>query len=65
MPKHNTFKIQENEKIIDIVDRILEFNQLNQSAQGSNILAPSQMLSRLPISLGQLKASNNSGKLKN
>ena len=31
VPKDNAFKIQENEKIIDIVERILEFNQLNQS----------------------------------
>ena len=29
------------------------------------ILTPQQMLSRLPISLAQLKAGNNSGKLKN
>ena len=30
-PKDNTFKIEENGKIIDIVERILYFNQLNQS----------------------------------
>ena len=36
-------------------------------AKGSalKILAPNQMLSRLPISLAQLKAGNNSEKLKN
>ena len=33
--------------------------------QGLKILTPDQMLSRLPISLVQLKALNNSGKLKN
>ena len=33
--------------------------------QGLKILTPGQMLSRLPISLVQLKALNNSGKLKN
>ena len=33
--------------------------------QGLKILTPEQMLSRLPISLAQLKAGNNSGKLKN
>ena len=32
---------------------------------GSKILTPQQMLSRLPISLAQLKAGNNSQKLKN
>ena len=61
----NAFKIEENKKIIDIVKQILEFNQLNQSGQGLKILTPNQMLSRLPISLAQLKAGNNSEKLKN
>ena len=37
----------------------------NQQGQGLKILTPSQMLSRLPISLVQLKAGNNSEKLKN
>ena len=41
------------------------FNQPNQSGQGLKILTPNQMLSRLPIALAQLKAGNNSGKLKN
>ena len=36
----------------------------NQRGQGLKILTPSQMLSRLPISLAQLKAGNNSQKLK-
>ena len=36
-----------------------------QKAKGVKILTPSQMLSRLPISLAQLKAENNSEKLKN
>ena len=31
MPSDNAFKIEENEKMIDFVERILEFNQLNQS----------------------------------
>ena len=63
--KDNAFKIEENEKIIDIVERILYFNQLNQPEQGLKILTPNQMLSILPISLAQLKAGNNSEKLKN
>ena len=33
--------------------------------QGLKILTPNQMLSRLPITLAQLKAGNNSEKLKN
>ena len=36
-----------------------------QKAKGLKILTPIQMLSRLPISLAQLKAGNNSEKLKN
>ena len=64
MPKDNVFKIQENEKIIDIVERILEFNNKIQSGQGLKILTPNQMLSRLPIFLAQLNPGNNSGQLK-
>ena len=63
--KNNTFKIEENEKIIDIVESILEFNDKIQSGQGLKILTPNQMLSRLPIGLAQLNAGNNSEKLKN
>ena len=37
----------------------------NQRGQGLKILTPSQMLSRLTIALAQLKAGNNSEKLKN
>ena len=39
--------------------------QNQQSAKGLKILTAQQMLSRLPISLVQLKAGNNSRKLKN
>ena len=37
----------------------------NKKGQGLKILTPQQMLSRLLISLAQLKAGNNSQKLKN
>ena len=37
----------------------------NQQGQGLKILTPNQMLSRLPITLAQLKAGNNSQKLIN
>ena len=64
-PKDYACKIEENEKIIDAIEKILEFNQLNQSGQGLKILTPNQMLSKLTISLAQLKAGNNSEKLRN
>ena len=51
--------------IIDIVEKLLIFNKQNQQEQGPKILTPDQMLSRLPISLAQLKAGNNSQKLRN
>ena len=51
-------------KILEIIQKILEFNR-QQQGQGLKILRPTQMLSRLSISLAQLKAGNNSKKLKN
>ena len=63
MPKDKAFRIDENWKIIDIVERILELNNENQLGKGLKILTPSQMLSRLLISLAQLKAGNNFKKL--
>ena len=51
--------------MLKTVEHVLEFNQLNQSGQGLKILTSNQMLSRLPISLAQLNAENNSEKLKN
>ena len=44
---------------------ILKFNKQNQKGKGLKILTQQQMLSRLPITLAQLKAGNNSDKLKN
>ena len=64
-PTSDAKKIRNRNNILEIVERILYFNQLKQSGQGLKILTPSQMLSRLPISLAQLKAGNNSQKLKN
>ena len=64
-PKDDAAKTDENEKIIDVVERILELNNKIQSGQELKILTTSQMLSRLPIFLSQLKAGINSGKLKN
>ena len=39
--------------------------RINQQGKGLKILTPNQMLNRLPINLAQLKAGNNSEKLKN
>ena len=52
-------------KILNIVNEILTFNEQIKWGQGLKILTPNQMLSRLPISLAQLKTGNNSKKLKN
>ena len=51
-------------KVLKTVKMILEFNR-QQQGKGLKILTRNQMLSRLPISLAQLKAGNNSEKLKN
>ena len=65
MSENNTFMIEGNEKIINIFERILYFNQLEQQGSDLKILTPNQMLSKLAITLAQLKAGNNSEKLKN
>ena len=65
MPENKKFKIEENKKTIDIVERILKLNREKQLGLGLKILTPSQMLRRLPITLAQLNAQNNSEKLKN
>ena len=52
-------------KILDIVEEILTFDKLNQEGHDLKIITPSQMLSRLPISLAQINAGNNSKNLKN
>ena len=57
---------KKTDKILKIVKEILDFNQLEQQkGEGLKILTPNQMLTRLPITLAQLKAGNNSEKLKN
>ena len=58
-------KIEKPDKIVEIVEDIVKFNKQNQEGKGLKILIPNQMLSRLPITLAQLKARNNSEKLKN
>ena len=70
--KNETKNMDEKEKetekpneIIDVVEEIIGFNKKKQGGKGLKILTPDQMLSRLPINLAQLKARNNSQKLKN
>ena len=58
-------EIEDPELIVDIVEEVLKFNEQNQQGKSLKILTPNQMLSRLPITLAQLKAGNNSEKLKN
>ena len=58
-------KIEIPNEIVNIVGEILEFNREEQSGQRSKILTPNQILSRLPITLAQSKAGNNSERLKN
>ena len=55
-------EIEKTNKAVDIVENILEFTEEIQKQQGLGlkILTPNQMLSRLPISLTQLKEKNNS-----
>ena len=51
---------------MNIVEKILKFNKLKQQeGKGVKVLTPNRMLSRLPIPLAQLKAGNNSEKLRN
>ena len=58
----------------DLVRKIVDANQKleeekaaqgQQRGQGLKILTPKQLITRLPILLAQLKAGNNSQKLKN
>ena len=58
-------EIEKPDEIVRVVEMILDFNKQNQQGKGLKILTPNQMLSRLPIALAQLKAGNNSEKLKN
>ena len=57
-------EIEAPELIVEILEEILKFNEQNLQGKGIKIITPNQMLSRLPISLAQLQAGNNSNKLK-
>ena len=64
-PTNNTKKIRNRNNMVEIVELILKFNQLEQEGSGLKIVTPNQVLSRLLISLAQLKARKKSEKLKN
>ena len=64
MPKEER-ETEKPDNIVKILEEILKSNKQYQEGQGIKILMPNQILSRLPISLVQLKAGNNSEKLKN
>ena len=53
------------QKMLKILNYLGEIFNGPTEVKGRNILTPNQMLSRLPITLAQLKAGNNSEKLKN
>ena len=55
-------EIEKPNEIIDVVGKTLKFNKKNQQGQGLKIVTPDQMPGRLPITLAQLKAGNNSQK---
>ena len=57
-------KIEKPNETVNIVGGIIDFNR-QQQGQGLKKLTPNQMLSRLTITLAQLKAGNNSENLKN
>ena len=44
VPKDKVSRVEENEKIIDIVDRILELNSGKESGQGLKILTATKCL---------------------
>ena len=53
------------QKMLEIFNYLGEIFNGPTEGKGLKILTPNQMLSRLPITLAQLKAGNNSQKLKN
>ena len=60
--KKDDNEIEKAYEIVDVGEKNFDFNEQSQEGQGLKILAPQQMLIRLPISLAQLKAGSNSEK---
>ena len=57
-------EIEKPDKILKIVEEIIESTKQKQQDLGLKILTPSQMLSRLSITLAQLKVGSNFEMLK-
>ena len=57
-------RIEQPDRVVDIFEEILDFNRQNQEGKGPKLLTLEQMLSRLPITLAQLKAGNTLENLK-
>ena len=55
----NEFENEQSNKIVNIVEKILDFNNQNQEGNGLKIQTPDQILSILPATLAQFKAGNN------
>ena len=49
-------KFEKPDKILKIVEEILNFNKQKQLVLGPKILTPNQMLSRLPITFSSVKS---------
>ena len=63
--KYNDEEIDTSDYDLSILQSEESAEQRNQEGKELKILTPNQMLSRLPMTLAQLKAGNNSEKLKN
>ena len=57
--------IEEPDKTVNIVEKVLELNRQNQVGKGLKIPTPDQILQSLSITLAQLKAEKMSEELKN
>ena len=58
-------KLKNQIKYQKLLKKFLILKVQKESRQGLNILTPDQMLSKLPITLAQIKAGNNTEKFKN
>ena len=56
---------ESRQKMLEIFNYLREISNEQTEGKGLKILTPNQMLSRLPITLAQLKPRNNSEKLDN
>ena len=56
-------RIKQPDRVVRIVEKILNFKNQDKKGQGLKILTQDQMFSRLTIALAQGKAGNNSENL--